>query len=126
MFIGDVKTDATANDRRQQRSRNESRDREGEKSSFHFVIVFKVKLNSRSRFSLPLRGAVEGRRSNERGRASLFAQLKNLNNVNFHPISRRAGGQRKKTDWQPNCIRTTCRLLTAANTSQRENGSSSN
>ena len=52
---------------------------------------------------------MEGRRSNERGRASLFAQLKNLNNVNFHSISRRAGGQRKKTDWQPNCIRTTCR-----------------
>ena len=65
MFIRDVKTDATANDRRQQRSRNESRDREGEKSSFHFVIVFKVKLNSRSRFSLPLRG---GAREGESGK----------------------------------------------------------
>ena len=39
---------------------------------------------------------MEGRRSNERGRASLFAQLKNLNNVNFHSISRREGRQEGK------------------------------
>ena len=36
---------------------------------------------------------MEGRRSNERCRASLFAQLKNLNNVNFHSISRRGSRQ---------------------------------
>ena len=52
---------------------------------------------------------MEGRRSNERGRASLFAQLKNLNNVNFHSISRRAGKRATQEGWQPNCIRTTCR-----------------
>ena len=41
---------------------------------------------------------MEGRRSNERGRASLFAQLKNLNNVNFHSISRRAGRRATQED----------------------------